>query len=404
MSSPWSQLALNGGQPALTTAPPSWPMHDETELTALAEVLASGQWGSTSGTVVAAFEREFAAAQQAAHAVCCSNGTLAIAAALRAAGVGLGDEVIVPPYTFVATASAALFVGAVPVFADVDPRTHLLDPDAAAAAVTERTRAVVPVHLAGRPADLDAFVALGRRHDLAIVEDCAQAHGAAYRGRPVGAIGDLGTFSFQSSKNLSAGEGGAILTDDDRLAGAVHGLVNVGRIPGGSWYQHETVGYNLRLTEFQAAVLRAQLTRLPAHQETRERNARLLSQLLADVEGVLLAPDDPAITAHGRHLFLMRMPALAAAGKREAALEALAAEGVHASAGYVALQRNAALRREATAIADRLGQPYPVAYCPNADQVTSDTIWLPQTHLLGGEEQTRAVATGIAKVMAAFSG
>ena len=373
----------------------SWPQYGTEEADALLEVLNSGKWGSTSGDVVATFEREFAAYQQAGHAVCLANGTLAIAVALKAAGVGIGDEVIVPPYTFIATASAALFVGAVPVFADVDPDTHLLDPIATEAAITERTKAVVVVHLAGRPADMDAFTALGAKHGLTIVEDAAQAHGAAYKGRAVGAIGDLGTFSFQSSKNITAGEGGVVVTDSPELAGAVYSLVNVGRVPGGGWYQHETVGYNLRLTEFQAAILRVQLRRHPQLQEVREGNARLLTDLLEKAPGILLAPDDPAITAHGRHLFMLRVP-----GRRDAVLEALRAAGFdRASSGYVPLHRNAAVLRESQAITTRLGQPYPEHPCPNADLVSTDTIWLPQPYLLGAEDETRAIADTIANAV-----
>ncbi|HEY9336306.1 MAG TPA: DegT/DnrJ/EryC1/StrS family aminotransferase [Kribbella sp.] len=373
----------------------SWPQYGTEEADALLEVLNSGKWGSTSGDVVATFEREFAAYQQAGHAVCLANGTLAIAVALKAAGVGIGDEVIVPPYTFIATASAALFVGAVPVFADVDPDTHLLDPIATEAAITERTKAVVVVHLAGRPADMDAFTALGAKYGLTIVEDAAQAHGAAYKGRAVGAIGDLGTFSFQSSKNITAGEGGVVVTDSPELAGAVYSLVNVGRVPGGGWYQHETVGYNLRLTEFQAAILRVQLRRHPQLQEVREGNARLLTDLLEKAPGILLAPDDPAITAHGRHLFMLRVP-----GRRDAVLEALRAAGFdRASSGYVPLHRNAAVLRESQAITTRLGRPYPEHPCPNADLVSTDTIWLPQPYLLGAEDETRAIADTIANAV-----
>jgi len=373
----------------------SWPQYGTEEADALLEVLNSGKWGSTSGDVVATFEREFAAYQQAGHAVCLANGTLAIAVALKAAGVGIGDEVIVPPYTFIATASAALFVGAVPVFADVAPDTHLLDPIATEAAITERTKAVVVVHLAGRPADMDAFTALGAKYGLTIVEDAAQAHGAAYKGRAVGAIGDLGTFSFQSSKNITAGEGGVVVTDSPELAGAVYSLVNVGRVPGGGWYQHETVGYNLRLTEFQAAILRVQLRRHPQLQEVREGNARLLTDLLEKAPGILLAPDDPAITAHGRHLFMLRVP-----GRRDAVLEALRAAGFdRASSGYVPLHRNAAVLRESQAITTRLGQPYPEHPCPNADLVSTDTIWLPQPYLLGAEDETRAIADTIANAV-----
>ncbi|WP_205857449.1 DegT/DnrJ/EryC1/StrS family aminotransferase, partial [Phytoactinopolyspora endophytica] len=342
-------LAIDGGTPAFSPgeAFPGWPDHGDDEERAVLEVLRSGKWGSTHGDVVATFEREFAEYQQAAHATCLVNGTLAIVAALRATGVGIGDEVIVPPYTFIATASAALLISAVPVFADIDPSTHLLDPEAVQAAITPRTKAIVVVHLAGRPADMDALTAIAERHGVALVEDAAQAHGAAYKGRRVGAIGDVGTFSFQSSKNMTSGEGGAVVTDDERTAAALYSLVNVGRVPGGGWYQHADVGYNLRLTEFQAAILRAQLVRHPARQQVRERNAMLLAGLLSDVEGVELAPPDPAVTAHGRHLFIFRAPALAAAGTRDAAVRALAAEGLTgASTGYVPLHRNVALMRE----------------------------------------------------------
>lgn len=401
MSGVVGALAVNGGVPVLGSGEvfPSWPYHDGEEEKALLGVLASGKWGSTHGDVVSAFESEFAAYQGAAHAVCLTNGTMAIAAALRAVGVGFGDEVIVAPYTFIASASAALFVGAVPVFADVDADTHLLAAAAAEAAVTERTKAVVVVHLAGRPADMDAFVELGRRRGLAIVEDCAQAHGAAYRGRPVGAIGDLGTFSFQTSKNISAGEGGAVLTDDERLAAELYSLVNVGRVAGGGWYQHEAVGYNLRLTEFQAAILRVQLARHPAQQAVRETNARLLDDLLGGVDGIRLPPADPAVTGHGRHLYIFRVPGLGAAGKRDAAAAAMRAEGIGATGGYIPLHRQPPVIDAAQAIADRLDQPYPKPPCPIADQVSTDTIWLPQTHLLGTKEQTHAIATAITKVI-----
>lgn len=372
---------------------PTWPVHDEAEERALVEVLRSGRWGSTSGDTVATFEREFAASQGAAYGICVCNGTLAIAAALRAVGVGVGDEVVVPSYTFIATASAALFVGALPVFADVDPRTHLLDPAAVENVITERTRAVIPVHLSGHPVDMDAFEALGREHGIAVVEDAAQAHGAAYRGRPVGAIGTVGTFSFQSSKNINAGEGGAVLTNDEELARTLYGLVNVGRVPGGDWYQHATVGYNLRMTEFQAAILRVQLGRHAELQRTRERNARLLTELLAEDDAFLLPPRDPAATAHGRHLFLLRVPSVSVDDRKDQVLRALAAAGVTGvSPGYRPLHRNDALLRESAELAGRLGRDYRPNPCPGADQVAADTIWLAQPNLLGDEQATKALA------------
>lgn len=395
-------LALHGGEPIRTGPFPTWPAApaaDPTE-TELTDVLTSGRWGSTHGSRVAAFEEDFARYQQAAHCVCVCNGTLALVAALRAAGVGIGDEVVVPPYTFIASAAAVTFVGAVPVFADIAPDTHLLDPGAAEAAITPRTRAVMPVHIAGRPCDMDAFAALGRAHGIAVIEDAAQAHGAEWRGRRVGALADLGTFSFQSSKNISAGEGGAVVTNDDRLADLLYSLANVGRVRGGAWYQHEHLGYNLRLTEFQAAVLSGQLRDHPGLQRRRESNAALLRTLLGQLDGVWLPPEDPAVTAHGRHLFLVRLPDLGGAGRRDAFVRALAAEGIPCSSGYVGLHRNAALREEIASLTKRLDLPYAEPVVPVTDRLASDTLWLPQPTLLGTPEDVHDIVAAFRKVLA----
>ena len=393
-----STLAVHGGQPVRTDPFPRWPTSDSADADAVLEVLASGQWGSTHGDRVTGFEAEFATYHQAAHCVCVSNGTLALVAALRAAGVGVGDEVVVPPYTFIASAAAVTFVGAVPVFADLDADTHLLDPAAARAAVTERTRAVMPVHIAGRPCDMDAFGALGRELGVAIVEDAAQAHGASWRGRRVGALGDLGTFSFQTSKNMSAGEGGAVVTNDDALADRLYSLANVGRVRGGGWYQHEHLGYNLRLTEFQAAILSGQLRRHPAQQERRRANADLLQRLLGDVEGVRLPPVDAAVTEHGWHLFVFRVPDLAGEG-RDAFVRALAAEGIPCSPGYPGLHRNGALREEVDALVKRLDLSWKEPVLPVTDRLASDTVWLTQPTLLGTEDDVRDIAAAITKVL-----
>lgn len=398
-----SALAINGGEAELARgdALPRWPHSRPGDEEALLEVLRSGNWGSTAGEQVAYFQREFAAYQGVGESIALANGTLAIVAALRACGVGLGDEVIVPPYTFIATAAAPLLVGAIPVFADVDPETHLLDPDAVRAVITPRTRAVIPVHLGGRAADMDAFSRIAADHGLHLIEDCAQAAGARYRGVGVGAIGDVGTFSFQSSKNMSAGEGGAVTTNDPAMGEKFYSLINVGRVREGGWYEHQTLGYNLRMTEFQGALLRRQLHHHPVDQETRERNAQLLDEELQDVQGLHLSAEDPHLTTHGRHLYLMRVPALGEEGMRDAAVDALRAEGVPAAAGYVPLHRNRAILEESRALAERLGQELPSSQCPGADLVSRDTIWLPQQVLLGEGEQTRAVARAVRKVVGA---
>lgn len=397
-------LAIDGGSPTLHSLPdfPAWPDPQPDEQDALLRAFRSGAWGSTHGSEVTSFEREFAQAHQAEHAIALTNGTFAIVAALRAAGVGIGDEVIVPPYTFIATASAALFVGAVPVFADIDPATHLLDPEAAEAAITDRTRAIIPVHLAGNVADLDAFAEIGERHGIAIIEDAAQASGASWRGRRVGTTGLTGTFSFQSSKNLSAGEGGIVTTNDDATAATLYSLVNVGRVPEGGWYQHDSVGFNLRMTEFQGAILRTQLQHLDERQKIRNTNAEILDDRLADVEQVQLAPADDRVTEHGRHLYIFRIPQLA--DVRSEVIDALAAEGIPAPAsGYVPLHRNQAIITESQALADRLGLELAEPHCPQAELVSGDTIWLTQRVFLGSTEQAEAVAAAITKVVRALA-
>lgn len=397
-------LALHGGRAELDGLPfPAWPRAAGGEADALRRVVQSNAWGSNAGAEVAAFEAEFAQAQGTTHATALVNGTLAITAALRAAGVGLGDEVIVPPYTFIATASAPLLIGAVPVFADVLPESHLLDPAAAEAAITERTKAIVVVHIAGNVADMDAFAEIGRRHGVAVIEDAAQAVGASWQGRGAGALGDLGTFSFQSSKNMTAGEGGIVTSQSAELDAAVYSFVNVGRVRGGGWYQHESVGYNLRLTEFQGAVLREQLRELADVQQLRDRNARTLDAALAAIDGVEIDTVDERVTAHGRHLHMLRVPGLGRAGRRDEAVAALEAEGVLVSPGYVPLQRNEPLVRDVAALCERLGQPVPRAACPQADVVSADTLWLPQRVLMGTDEQIDGVARAFAKVVAALS-
>jgi len=255
-------LAIDGGTPVRTQRFPAWPVWGQEERDSLLAALDSGVWGIGS-PAIEQFEREFDALQGAKHCISVPNGTIAIEVAARAASVTYGDEVIVPPYTFVATASAILTVGGMPVFADIDPDTYQIDAACAERLITERTRAIVPVHIGGGPADMDAVMDVARRHNLMVIEDCAQAHLASWKGKGVGSIGDLGTFSFQSSKNITAGEGGAVTSDDDRLNDRAWSFHNVGRVREGAWYQHEVLGGNSRMGAWAAAVLLAQMRRAP---------------------------------------------------------------------------------------------------------------------------------------------
>ncbi|MCS6775736.1 MAG: DegT/DnrJ/EryC1/StrS family aminotransferase [Chloroherpetonaceae bacterium] len=404
------QLAIDGGVPVRDVAHrpwPRWPIYDETEAQALLQVLHSGKWWYVEGEQGKTFEQEFARFHDAQHGVACTNGSAALEIALRALGIGCGDEVIVPPYTFVATASSVLAVGATPVFVDIEEDTLNIDPDLIEAAITPRTRAVIPVHIAGRPANIDAVLEVARRHGLHVIEDAAQAHAAEWRGRKVGALGDMGTFSFQASKNLNAGEGGMVITNNEQMADAAWSVMNVGRVRSGKWYEHHVLGSNFRLTEFQAAILRAQLKRLPEQTARREASARHLRQMLAEIHGICLPSEDPRITRHAYHLFTFRYTPEAFGGRPLSDfLRALNAEGVPCSSGYVPLYREAVFVRYArrTGTWCQAGRPqdYPNLHLPVCEQVCSDTVWLQQYLLLGDTADMEDIATAIARIQGAW--
>ncbi len=398
------KLAIQGGTPVRTKPFPSWPVWGKEEEQALLAVLHSGRWG-IGGDKIAEFEAAFARFQDAHYGVCVTNGTAALEIALRAAGVGPGDEVIIPPYTFVATATACLALGALPVFADIDPETYNLSPAAAEAQITERTKAIIAVHIGGCPADLDALPALARRHGLTLIEDAAQAHAASWRGRRVGAIGDMGTFSFQSSKNLNAGEGGIILTDNAELADRCWSIHNVGRVREGAWYQHERWGGNYRMSQWQAAILLAQMTRLEEQSARREENARYLGEELAKI-GLRPLARDPRVTQHAWHLFIFRYDAsLARGAKREAFIEAMRAEGIPCAPGYVPLYATNAVRRGTEDNLRWVGRdPGEIERlhrsCPAAERACyEEAVWLGQNVLLGTRADMDSIVEAAAKVL-----
>ena len=393
-------LAIHGGTPTRTRPFGGWPEYGPEEEQLLLEALRSGHWGSLDGTFVNQLELEFAALQDARHAVSTVNATMGLAVALRALGIGQGDEVIVPPYTFIATASAALMLGAIPVFVDVDLETLLIDATAIDAAVTSRTRAIIPVHHGGSPVDMDAVMAAAGRHGLRVVEDAAQAHGSAWRGRPVGAIGDIGVFSFQSTKPINAGEGGMMITDDDGLDELLWSLRNVGRRRGGEWYEHVRLGWNLRLSEFQAAVLVAQMRRMPEQQARRTAAAAYLDRELSRIPGVVPLRIPEGVTAHSWYTYHWRWLGAAEGGlpKMEFAA-ALRAEGIPLFHGYTPLNRNPAVRAEIA----RLGGAEPAA-CPNAERAEADEVLMfAMPILLGTAEDLDDVVRAVAKVAQARS-
>ncbi|GAB2650360.1 DegT/DnrJ/EryC1/StrS family aminotransferase [Kribbella swartbergensis] len=377
-------LALDGGTPVRRAPWPSWPppaTKEQREL--LLEVLDSGAWGATSGTKVSEFTEAFTRSVGSSYGVSVVNGTVALFLALRALGVGRDDEVIVPAYTFVASATAVVLAGARPVIADVTPETLHLDPAAVEPLIGPRTKAIMPVHLAGAPADVAAF----RQYGVPIVEDAAQAHGATWHGRPVGTLGDAACFSFQSSKAMTAGEGGLIVTDDEEVYRRLWALHNVGRSIDGGWYEHPDVGWNLRMTEFQAAVLMPQLAILDEQVATRERSVRYLRQ-----QGLDLLPAPEGTTRSSHHLALLRYDAQRFGGHSKAEfLEAMTAEGVPLDSGYRPLSREDALR------------PYTdLKACPVAEAAEDSIVWIRQSLLMADEEDLADIVTALLKVQEAF--
>ena len=270
-----ANLAINGGTPVRTESYPSWPTFDDSDLKTFEEIYRSGVWG-TNGSKVPEFEERFAQFQGAKYGICVNSGTTALYVALKAAGVGLGDEVITTPYTFQATVVSILMANGTPVFVDTLPDGFNIDPSKIEAAITPKTKAVLPVHIAGYPADMDGILEVAERNNLVVVEDCAQAHGAEWRDRGVGGWGHLGCFSFQSSKNLCAGEGGIVLTNDRKLYERAWAIHNCGRAPSESEFEAEPFGGNFRMTEWQGGLLLSRLERLDGEVNLRNANMRSL--------------------------------------------------------------------------------------------------------------------------------
>ena len=292
------KLAITGGKPARKKPFTSWPMSTKEEAAALKDVLTSAKWGGQPfpGKHAAAFAKKFAKVHTAKYAQCVNTGTVAIQASLVAVGIQPGDEVIVPAYTWEGTVGPVLLVNAVPVFVDIDPDTYCLDAKLIEKAITPKTKVILPVHLGMRFADIDEILRIAKKHNLKVVEDCAHAHGGMWKGKGAGSMGDLGAFSFQSSKLITCGEGGAVITNNLEYMELVQSYINAGRASLTDNYHHRIIGFNYRLGEFQAAVLGPQLDRLPKQAALREKNMKHFEKKLQNTPGIGLLKPDPRIT------------------------------------------------------------------------------------------------------------
>ncbi len=400
--------AILGGKAVRSEPFPSWPKFDSREEEAILNTLRSGKWFRGWGENVNRFEKAYAELMGARHCLATANGTSALLTSLSALGVGPGDEVILPPYTFVACVNVILLLHALPVFVDTDPETFQMDAQKVEAAISEHTRAIMPVHLGGSAVDVDAILAIARKHKLPVVEDACQAPLAEWRSRKVGTFGDTGCFSFQASKNLSSGEGGAILSENEELIAKCYTFHNNsrGRKVDSYDFSYRARGANLRMTEFQAALLMAQMTRLEEQSRTREQNARYLTSLLREIPGILSARMYDGCTRNAYHLYMFRYQKEQFANlPRAAFLKALRAEGIPASGGYASLNKEPFIRNTLDSRGyqsiygkERIKRWEQTNDCPENDRLCEEAVWLTQNMLLGSRHDMEQIAEAVRKI------
>jgi dTDP-4-amino-4,6-dideoxygalactose transaminase len=421
-------LAVNGGNPYRTKPMPSWPLHDEEEVKAVTEVARTGNWwrGAYSATEleekdqdeiagrsrVECFEQQFAKAHRANYAVAVSSGSAALEVAVRAAGVKPGDEVITTPYTFIATSTCIMNNFGVPVYTDIDPNSYNMDATQIEGLITERTKAILPVHFSGNLCDMEQICAIGRKHNLMVIEDAAHAHGVEYKGEKfAGTFGDMGCFSFQAAKNVATGEGGMILTNSKTLYDLAFSLHHYGRLPGELWYKHFHQGWNYRMNEFTAAIGIVQLKRLFEQNALRMQNHKYLMAGLSKLRGIRPCHNDPRITRHSHHIQMLRYDAKQVGGvARNDFAAAVAAEGIPALTGYTFpnyanpfLTSDETRARYKAAGIDLPDYRQYADRCPNCERACyHESIWLEHRLLLGTKEDMDDIIGAFAKVINAF--
>ena len=403
--------AVLGGAKIRTKDWPEWPVYGKEDEEALARVLRSKLWYRSTGTEVAAWEKAYAQLTGAKACLATANGTSALLISLSALGVGAGDEVIVPPYTFVATVNAVLSLNAIPVFVDTDRETFQIDASKIEAAITERTVAILPVHMGGAPADLDSILAIARKRNIPVVEDACQAHLSEWRGRKVGTYGVAGCFSFQASKNLNSGEGGAVISNDAGLIEKCYAFHNNSRGRQASGYSsaYSLRGLNLRMTEFQGALLAAQMARLEAQSKVRRDNAAYLTSVLSAIPGIVPAKLNSGCTANSWHLYMFRyQPEKFSGLSRAKFLQALDAEGIPASTGYAPrLNKEPFLLNAMHSRGyQRFFKPEQIAHweknnqCPVNDLLCNEAVWFFQNMLLTDHASMDQIAEAIRRIQA----
>lgn len=400
-------VLLGGRKPTYSFS--RWPIYDQTEEKALLDVLHDNRWGRLSGTTTAKFEAEYAKIHGTAHSLAVSSGTSALYTMLGALDVGPSDEIILPVYTFVASYNVVVLNYALPILIDTDIETFQIDAKKIEQAITSQTKLLMPVHIGGSPADLDTILAIGKKHNLPVIEDACQAHLAEWKGKKVGSFGLGGAFSFQSSKNLNCAEGGAITSNSKEFIDQCYTFHNQGQGGTGTSYGtgSGTRGTNLRLTEFQAGLLLAQMTRLEQQAKIRSENAAYLTQLFNEIPGITPAKLYKGTTNSAYHLYMFRYDQSEFAGlSRERFIEALSAEGIPCSTGYG--QMNSSVYVQGLAENKHYLKIYGEKtmkewlernQCPQNDKLTKEqSLWFAQTMLLGSRSDMEKIADSVRSI------
>ena len=402
------KLAILGGKPVRAKAWPAWPVWDRSAEEHVISILRSGNWYRGQGKTVTKFEEQYAQLMGAKRCVCTFNGTNALLTAMHVLDVGVGDEVIVSPYTFIATYNVLIGSSALPVFADTDPETFQINPDKIEERITERTRAIMPVHILGLPANMDKIMAIARKHKLIVIEDACQAWLAEWRGKKCGTLGDLGCFSFQNSKHLPIGEGGAIIGDDEELMDRVMSFHNCGR-PFGSVKRtssYPIIGTNRRMMEYQAAVGLSQIKRLESDTARRNENAKYLTSRIKDIPGIVPHRLYEGVTRAAYHLYPFRYKKEHFNNApRNKFLAAMRAEGVPCSGGYGPQYKDGLIEDALNSknfkrsfSKARLNKYRQELNFPDNDQLCREAVWLSQSMLLGSKSDIGDIADAILKI------
>jgi dTDP-4-amino-4,6-dideoxygalactose transaminase len=404
------KLAITGGSPLRTTPFTAWPIATKAEALALEDVLTSTKWGGQPfpGKHADSFAKKFAEVHTAKYGQCVSTGTVAIQAALKAIGIRPGDEVIAPAYTWEGTVGPVLLLGAVPVFVDVDPDTYCLDAKLIEKAITPKTKAILPVHLGMRFADMDEILRIAAKHELKVIEDCAHAHGGMWKGKGAGSMGDLGAFSFQSSKLITSGEGGAVITNNLEYMEKVQSYINAGRASVTDQFHHRIIGFNYRIGEFQAAVLGPQLDRLPDQAKIREENMKHLETRLQNTPGIGLLKPDPRITRLAPYGYVLKyFPPQVKDVPRAEFVAALQLEGIPCDGLFYEPVYKSSLfpvdPLDFPALSWGREKPLDLRNmysCPESERAAyHEAVWFPHQLFLGNAGDVDAIADAIHKVL-----